>query len=64
MATNHDNTVIKRAKASGKNLLTDTAIKGTKTKDKDYLIADGGGLYLNIKAIGTKVWTIRYTIGR
>ena len=29
MATNHDNTVTKRAKASGKNLLTDTAIKGT-----------------------------------
>ena len=64
MATNHDSTATKRAKASGKNLLTDTAIKGTKTKDKDYLIADGGGLYLNIKAIGTKVWTIRYTIGR
>ncbi len=62
MATNHDNTATKRAKASGKNLLTDTAIKGTKIKEKDYLLPDGGGLYLNIKTIGTKVWTIRYSI--
>ena len=62
MATNHDNTATKRAKASGKNLLTDTVIKGAKIKEKDYLLPDGGGLYLNIKTIGTKVWTIRYTI--
>ena len=55
-------TANKRAKASGKDLLTDTTIKSAKPKDKDYLIADGGGLYLNIKAIGSKVWTIRYTI--
>lgn len=55
-------TATKRPKASGKDLLTDTTIKNAKPKDKDYLIADGGGLYLNIKAIGTKVWTIRYTI--
>jgi hypothetical protein len=62
MVTNPDNIASKRAKASGKNLLTDTAIKGTKAKDKDYLLPDGGGLYLNIKTIGTKVWTIRYGI--
>ncbi len=55
-------TATKRPKASGKDLLTDTTIKNAKPKDKDYLIADGGGLYLNIKTIGTKVWTIRYTI--
>ena len=40
--------------------LTDTAIKNAKPKDKDYLLPDGNGLYLNIKTIGTKVWTIRF----
>lgn len=42
--------------------LTDTTIKNAKPKDKDYLLPDGNGLYLNIKTIGTKVWTIRYTV--
>ena len=42
--------------------LSDTTIKNAKSRDKDYLLADGNGLYLNIKTIGTKVWTIRYTI--
>jgi integrase len=42
--------------------LTDTQIKNAKSKDKDYLLADGHGLFLNIKSIGTKVWTVRYTI--
>ena len=42
--------------------LTDTQIKNAKSKDKDYLLADGNGLYLNIKIIGTKVWTVRYTV--
>jgi integrase len=42
--------------------LTDTNIKNAKSKEKDYLLPDGNGLYLNIKMIGTKVWTIRYTI--
>jgi|GEM_PF-6613593 len=42
--------------------LTNTQIDKAKPKDKDYLLADGNGLYLNIKTINTKVWTIRYTI--
>lgn len=42
--------------------LTDTQIKNAKPKDKDYLLADGNGLYLNVKAIGTKVWTVRFSV--
>ncbi|MEF3191749.1 MAG: integrase arm-type DNA-binding domain-containing protein [Campylobacterales bacterium] len=46
----------------GAELLSDRLIKGAAPKDKDYLLSDGKGLYLNIRTIGTKVWTIRYTI--
>jgi integrase len=43
--------------------LSDTKIKTAKAKEKDYLLADGNGLYLNIKTIGSKIWTFRYTYG-
>lgn len=49
-------------KQSASNQLTDTKIKSYKPKEKDYLVADGNGLYINIKTIGSKVWTIRYTV--
>lgn len=41
--------------------LSDTKIKTAKPQEKDYLLSDGDGLYLNIKSIGSKVWTFRYT---
>ncbi|HOI83372.1 MAG TPA: tyrosine-type recombinase/integrase, partial [Campylobacterales bacterium] len=41
--------------------LNDTQVKNAKPREKDYLLSDGSGLYLNVKSIGSKVWTIRYT---
>ncbi len=35
--------------------LNDTAIKASKAKDKDYKIADGGGLYLLVTAKGSRL---------
>ncbi|MDF7667235.1 integrase domain-containing protein [Orbaceae bacterium ESL0727] len=40
--------------------ITDTQIKNTKPKDKDYPIYDGGGLLL-IKTTGVKMWQFRYS---
>lgn len=42
--------------------LNDTLIKTVKFKDKDYTLADGDGLQLLVKTIGSKVWEVRYTI--
>lgn len=42
--------------------LTDTAIKNSKPRDKEYTLPDGNGLQLNIKPDGRKAWEIRYTI--
>lgn len=40
--------------------LTDTAIKQSAIRDKDYKLTDGGGLYLLIKSTGTKCWRYAY----
>lgn len=42
--------------------LTDTEIKNAKPREKEYTLADGNGLQLNIKPDGRKVWEIRYTV--
>lgn len=42
--------------------LTDTEIRNTKPKEKEYTLPDGNGLQLNIKPDGRKVWEIRYTV--
>jgi len=42
--------------------LNDTLIKTAKLKEKDYTLPDGDGLQLLVKAIGSKVWEVRYTI--
>ncbi|WP_051906881.1 integrase arm-type DNA-binding domain-containing protein [Sulfurospirillum sp. SCADC] len=42
--------------------LNDTLIKTAKPKEKDYTLPDGDGLQLLVKAIGSKVWEVRYTI--
>ena len=40
--------------------LTDTKIKESKAKDKDYTLADGNGLQLLIKTNVAKLWEFRY----
>lgn len=40
--------------------LTDTAIKAAKQKDRDYKLADGGGLYLLVTKAGGKLWRFKY----
>jgi integrase len=43
--------------------LTGLAIKKAKSEAKDYKMADGGGLYLLVKATGSKCWRLKYRIG-
>lgn len=43
------------------NKLSDTVIKKAKSKDKDYVLSDGGGLQILIKTNGSKYWEFRYT---
>ncbi len=40
--------------------LTNTKIKNAKSKDKDYKLFDGGGLFLLITKRGTKLWRLKY----
>lgn len=40
--------------------LTDTTIRNAKPKEKDYKLSDSGGLYLLIKANGSKYWRLKY----
>ncbi|HZU63175.1 MAG TPA: integrase arm-type DNA-binding domain-containing protein [Novosphingobium sp.] len=45
--------------------LTDTAIRNAKPHDKEYKLADGGGLYLLITPSGGKLWRLKFrTEGR
>lgn len=40
--------------------LTDLAIRNAKAMDKAYKLADGGGLYLEVKPTGSKLWCMKY----
>ena len=40
--------------------LTDRACKTAKSKDKQYKLSDGGGLYLLIRPTGSKLWQMKY----
>ncbi|MEH6542262.1 Arm DNA-binding domain-containing protein, partial [Halopseudomonas sp.] len=40
--------------------LTDTMVRQAKLRDKDYKLADGGGLYLLVKKSGAKCWRYDY----
>lgn len=40
--------------------LTDTAIKKAKPQDKTFRMADGGGMYIEIKPNGSKYWRLAY----
>ena len=42
--------------------LTDTAIRAAKKADKPYKLADGGGLLLEVRPTGAKLWRYRYRI--
>ncbi len=41
-------------------VLTNTACEKAKAKEKPYKLADGGGLYLLVKANGTRHWRLKY----
>lgn len=48
-----------------KLLLTDYMVKNAKSKEKSYIISDGGGLYLQISPNGSKYWILRiYVSGK
>ena len=40
--------------------LRETRVAGAKPAAKDYKLADGGGLYLLVTALGKKLWRLRY----
>lgn len=42
--------------------LTDTAIRNAKARDKDYKLADSGGLYLLITSAGGKLWRLKFRV--
>ncbi len=42
--------------------ITDTLIRNSKPKDKQYKLSDSGGLYLLIKPSGGKYWRFKYRI--
>jgi hypothetical protein len=43
-------------------MLTDTAIKNAKPKEKDYSLADSRGLRLLVRSNGSKLWQYRYRL--
>lgn len=44
-------------------MLTDIAAKQAKKKEKDYKLADSGGLYLFVAVSGRKTWRLKYRHG-
>nr|UKE85264.1 Arm DNA-binding domain-containing protein [Pectobacterium sp. PL152] len=42
--------------------LTDAKIRSTKPTNKPIKLADGGGLYLEVRPSGSKLWRYRYRI--
>ena len=41
--------------------LTNTEVKQAKIKDKEYTLADGGGLQLRVRPSGAKLWILKYS---
>lgn len=41
--------------------LTDLRIKSAKPREKTYKLSDGGGLFIEITPVGTKLWRLGYT---
>jgi hypothetical protein len=44
-------------------MLTDTAIRNAKPREKPYKLAGGGGLYLVINPSGSRWWRLKYRVG-
>ncbi|TAL85106.1 MAG: DUF4102 domain-containing protein, partial [Rhodanobacter sp.] len=42
--------------------LTDAKIRNTKPGPRSIKLADGGGLYLEVRPTGAKLWRFRYRI--
>jgi integrase len=42
--------------------LTDVAVRSAKPRDKDYKLADAGGLYLLVTPAGGKLWRLKYRV--
>lgn len=43
------------------SILTDRAVKAVKPTGKEFVLSDGGGLYLIVKPGGAKSWSFRFT---
>ncbi|MFH1217817.1 MAG: tyrosine-type recombinase/integrase [Pseudomonadota bacterium] len=48
----------------GTSLLSDAAIRQAKPKEKNYLLRDGGGLWLVVEPSGRKWWKMRVTFAK
>lgn len=46
--------------ARGKELLNAKQVEHAKPKEKEFNLADGGGLYLRVKPSGAKIWLFNY----
>lgn len=46
------------------NKLTDVAVRQAKPKEKPYKLADGGGMYLEVMPSGSKLWRLKYRLGK
>jgi integrase len=46
------------------NINKDVVYKAAKSKEKDYMLNDGGGLYLFVGKNGTKLWRLIYTFDK
>lgn len=42
-------------------ILTDSKVRAAESKEKDYTMSDGGGLYMFVRTYGKKEWFFRYT---
>ena len=42
--------------------LTDTRIRQSKPKQKPYKLTDGGGLHIEVRPTGSKLWRLRYRL--
>ena len=40
--------------------LTDILVKSAEPKEKSYKLADGGGLYLEVMPVGSKLWRMKF----
>ena len=43
--------------------LSDVKVRNARPKEKDYKLADGGGLYLLVSSTGGKLWRFKYAYG-